>query len=390
VRRRQWSGRVALAVLLIGIGGGPASAGTPVDPLAGPGLLVSPAAAATPVVTATSFIVADLADGDVLAAQNARLGLAPASAQKLLTALALGPDLPDDLVWTASFDAAAVDGSKVGTVPGSTYTVADLMHGLVLGSGNDCAQAIAELSGGMAAAASEMSAVARDLGATDTVVTNTSGLDAPGQVTSARDLALVGRAALDDERLASLVTTERYAFPGAGTTFGPERPRFEVGNHNRLIGGYPGALGLKTGYTDAARSSIVAAAERDGRRYVVVVLQAEGQTWRHAAALLDWAFATPADLSPVGSLDAVPGQSEVEGDGAAVEPDTDVADDEVPVGNDGQGPGDDVVAAPATDRPAGPWWADLPTPALVLAVLLSALLVAAGVMRARVLLLRRR
>ena len=304
----------ALAVLLVLLGAGPAdaasglvarttaAAGPAADPLSASGLLAPAGAAAPPAVSATAWIVADLSDGDVLAAQNARSPLAPASTLKLLTALALGPGLPDDTVWTGSADAANVDGSKVGTKPGSLYTVGDLMHGLLLGSGNDCAQALAELSGGMPAASTAMTALARDLGATDTVVANTSGLDAPGQVSSARDLAVIGRAALQDDRVAALAITPRYQFPGVGTTFGPERPRFEVGNHNRLLGAYDGAIGLKNGYTDAARGSFVGAAERDGRRYVVAVLQAEGPTWRHAAALLDWAFSTPSGLAAVGSL----------------------------------------------------------------------------------------
>lgn len=368
---------VLLGLVLALLGGAPAAVAQQgvLDPLSAPGVLVSASAAPPPVVTATGWIVADLDDADVLAAGNARTPLAPASTIKLLTALALAPDLPDDQVWTGTHDAAAVDGSKVGVVPGSTYTVDDLLHGLLLGSGNDCAQALSELAGGIPEATAEMESVAAGLGATDTVVGGTSGLDAPGQVTSARDLALIGRAVLAEPRLAELVATPRYAFPGPGTTFGPERPRFEVGNHNRLLARYPGALGLKNGYTDAARGSFVGAAERDGRRYVVAVLQAEGPTWQHAAALLDWAFATPADLPAVGSLDPSPDEA----------PAVLGAPPQLPVG-DG--------AAVSASHPSGAsvertWWQGLPGPVRAVGVLLGLLVAAVVVLRARVLLLRR-
>lgn len=347
------------------------------DPLSSPGVLVDASAAPPPGVTATSWIVVDLADGDVLAAQNARAALAPASTLKLLTALALTPGLPDDAVWTGSYDAAAIDGSRVGTVTGSTYTVADLLHGLLLGSGNDCAQGLAELAGGMPTALDEMISTAAGLGATDTVVAGTSGLDAAGQVSSARDLALFGRAVLADPRLSAVVATPRYSFPGAGTTSGPERPRFEVDNHNRLLGRYPGALGLKNGYTVAARGSFVAAAERHGRRYLVAVLQAEGSTWQLAASLLDWAFAAPPDLPAVGSIDG------------PVEPVSDEAPSRAPADAAHAGaapatPFTDAVPAATATTTAGP------SPVVVALLVVAALALTVVVLRTRVLVRRRR
>lgn len=311
VRRRAAALVLALATLLAagttaGATGpypGPhpgTDAGT--DRLAGPGVVVDPLAPAPPPITATSWLVADLDTGEVLAAQNARLPLAPASTLKLLTLLALAPGLDRDAEYTGTHEAAAVEGSKVGVVPGSVYTVDDLVHGLMLASGNDAAGALAELSGGMTAAAARMTGAARDLGADDTRAANASGLDAPGQVSTAYDLALIGRAVLADPELAAVVQTRTYDFPGAGTTWGPERPRFQIANHNRLLTTYQGALGLKNGYTDAARGSFVGAVERDGRRYVVTLMAAEGKTWQLARSLLDWALATGTSAQAVGSL----------------------------------------------------------------------------------------
>ncbi len=109
---------------------------------------------------------------------------------------------------------------------------------------------------------------------------------------------------LDDARLAQVVLTPQYPFPGAGEGFGRARPTFMIGNHNRLLGSYDGLLGLKNGYTDAARGSLVAAAERDGRRLVAVVLRAEGSEADQCAALMDWAFALPETAEPVTTLQA--------------------------------------------------------------------------------------
>lgn len=337
----------------------------PADGLEGPGVVVDPTSSPPPAVTAQSWVVADLDSGDVLASSNAHVSLPPASTIKLLTLLALAPELPPDTLYTATQGDAAIDGSKVGMVPGSVYTVTDLLHGLMLASGNDAANALAALSGGMPAATTRMQDVADEIGATDTVVRNTSGLDEPGQGSTAYDLALVGRAVLERPELAELVTTTRYAFPGEGTSHGPERPRFEIANHNRLLTRYDGALGLKNGYTDAARGSFVAGVERDGRRYVVALMAAEGVTWQLSRDLLDWALAGGGDGEPVGSLDAV-------------EPDPvlDASAQDGEQGSDGEATGSDGAGVPETAlRTAGAGATPgLLTPTVVLLGLVSLVL----------------
>ena len=259
---------------------------------------------APPAPQATGWLLADLDSGEVIAAQGAHTRLAPASTLKVLTALAIGSGLDLDTPYTARDADAAVDGSKVGLVPGSRYTVRDLLNGLMLGSGNDCAEALAAVFGGDRKAVTRMNEVARSLGAEDTRAATPSGLDATGQVTTAYDLALISRAALDDATVSKVMATRNYKFPAEGKALGAGRKRFDIQNHNRLLGSFPGATGGKTGFTTLARQSFVGSAERNGRRYVVTLLHGEGRPWQQAGELLDWAFAYAPKAEPVGELAA--------------------------------------------------------------------------------------
>src|SRR3954468_4547083 len=276
--------------------------------LAQPGLHVTlPAGAARPpALRATAFIVADLSTGNVLAACNAHVPLAPASTLKILTALALHSRIDPNTLYVATSADASMDGTRVGLVPGSRYGVGDLWHGLLMGSGNDAANALASLVGGTATAAGLMTTTAHGLGAGDTVVSNTSGLDAAGQVTSVYDLALFGRALLKDPTLAGLVRTKTYRFPDTGTTFGRTRKSYQIQNHDLLLFNYPGATGIKNGYTTAAGASFVGSASRNGHSYVVALLRTEVNSWKLAASLLDWAFVAGGRAAPVGVLDPTP------------------------------------------------------------------------------------
>ncbi len=251
---------------------------------------------------AASWLIADLNSRSVLAARRAHVPLAPASTLKIFTALALAPKLDPAKVYRGQEADAAIDGTKVGIDPGSTYTVNDLLHGMMMGSGNDCANALGALVGGTPKAVDLMQETALGLGAFDTVPRNTSGLDAKGQVSSAYDLALAGSAALQDKQLATIMKTTAYKFPGIGKSLSKKRERYETQNHNRLLRNYDGSIGVKNGYTVAARGSFVGAATRGGRTYLVVVMRSEGSTWRQAADLLDWAFAHGKRANPVGAL----------------------------------------------------------------------------------------
>lgn len=261
------------------------------------GVVVAENAPELPEIDAKAWLVADAETGDVLAARNAHNELPPASTLKLLTAITLIDGLDPELSYEATDADAGVEGSRVGLAPEETYSFDDLTHGLMLASGNDAAHAIAELSGGQDAAIDAMNAEARRLGAVNTVAHTPHGLDEPGQISTAYDLALIARSALGDPVLAEILRTTAYDFPGLdGTTF-------QIQNQNRLLGSYEGALGLKTGFTSEAGHTIAAAAERDGVRLIVTVLDpADGRAEPVAAALLDWGFAAVGTAEPVGTL----------------------------------------------------------------------------------------
>lgn len=275
-----------------------------------------------PDVEAEAWLVADLDSGTILATRNAHVPLPPASTIKLLTALAVLPHVDPDAAYTSTDDDARVEGSRVGLVPDERYSVTDLEHGLLLASGNDAAYALGELAGGQQAAVDLMNAEAARLGAFSTHAVTTHGLDESGQVSSAYDLALVGRAALADEHLATLVATGTYDFPGL------DGETYQIQNQNRLLRAYDGALGLKTGYTSKAGHTLVAAAERDGLQLVVSVLGSEGRAENVAADLLDWGFAAAGTAEPVGTLitpDDVEAAREAAEAAAEAEPDGEAA-----------------------------------------------------------------
>jgi serine-type D-Ala-D-Ala carboxypeptidase (penicillin-binding protein 5/6) len=261
-----------------------------------------PGVPAPPVPKAVGWLVADLDSRQIIAGHAVHTPLAPASTMKIFTALALAPRLAPATVYTASEASTAVDGTKIGLVAGSRYTADQLLHGLIMSSGNDCAIALGELAGGQDAAIALMQSTARSLGALDTVVRTTSGLDAPGQASSAYDLALAGSAALKNPQLARLMTTRAFDFPAEGTSLGADRKTFSIQTHNKLIYNTPGATGIKNGYTVAARGSFVGSATRSGRSYIAVVLRAEGSTWHAVDDLLTWAFRYGPQAGPVGRL----------------------------------------------------------------------------------------
>ncbi|MEV4813982.1 D-alanyl-D-alanine carboxypeptidase family protein [Micromonospora avicenniae] len=266
--------------------------------LATAGLVVPPGAPAPPKTTATSWLVADLDTGQVLGGCGPHEYGTPASVQKLLLAATMLPRLdPKQVVTVTDEDMDIEPGSSaVGLVEGGRYTVETVWLGLLLNSGNEAANVLARLGGGVDGAVGgvrEMNAYAHRLGALQTHAVTPSGLDGRGQFTSAYDLALIARACFADQTFRRYALTEVARIPAqrAQRTKG-----FQIQNENQLIYNYPGALGGKTGFTDLARHTYVGAAERDGRRLVATLLGAESQPrrgWEQGAALLDWGFALP-------------------------------------------------------------------------------------------------
>ncbi|MFI7294734.1 D-alanyl-D-alanine carboxypeptidase family protein [Streptomyces sp. NPDC050121] len=300
--------------------GGAAGAGAPRVKTPRPSLLyrsgtqVRPhrGAPEVPDVSALSWLVADARSGAVLAASNAHRKLPPASTLKTLFALTVLPVLPGGIrhrVGEEELMDLGPGSSLVGVAEGHTYQVADLWRGVFLNSGNDAVHVLAALSGGWQATAVRMQDKARSLGALDTHVRSPDGYDTPGQVSSAYDLAVFGRAGLRNADFARYCGTAEAAFPG------DDGSAYEITNTNRLLTGadgvepYPGLIGIKNGYTSNAGNTLVAAARRGGRTLVVTVLNPRAgdgfAVYEEARELLDWGFAAAGRVDAVGSLDAL-------------------------------------------------------------------------------------
>jgi D-alanyl-D-alanine carboxypeptidase (penicillin-binding protein 5/6) len=317
---------LALSLLLgatgaVGVSGGssfaqpaPAAAATQRPPatvggeeLARRGVIVNlrPGVPAPPAVPAASWVLADMTTGAIVAARGPHTRRLPASTLKTLTALTLIPVLPADRPIVATDADVRADGTRVGLLTGSSYTAGQLFQGLLMASGNDAAYALARVGGGVGGlpqTLAAMNARATQLGAFDTVARDPSGLDRPGQTSSAYDLALIGRAAMQLQAFRTYVTTKTATFPGGTGPDGKARRPFIINNHNRLLYNYPGTIGIKNGYTLAARQTFIGAASRGGRTYLLTELAGTNASWRPKAALLDWAFAHGAALAPVGRL----------------------------------------------------------------------------------------
>lgn len=245
-------------------------------------------------------VVVDADTGRVLHAENANRRLRPASLTKLMTALLVMEHLdagahPDD-TWSVSGRAAGQPASRLGLRPGRSLSVDSVLDALLVASANDAAVVAAEgVAGSESVFVSRMNAAAARLGLTRTRFGNASGL--PGaQYTTARDMAALARHLW--QRFPA--QRPRYARPGI-----THAGRW-VGSTNRLIGSYPGAMGMKTGFTCRAGFNMVAAARRDGRTLIAVVLGASTRQGRDGAVrrLLDRGFARKATDGAI-TLDAL-------------------------------------------------------------------------------------
>nr|WP_233608417.1 D-alanyl-D-alanine carboxypeptidase family protein [Nocardia stercoris] len=310
----------------------------PSPPVGGPKLggcgLVLPDGAPPPPpeISATAWLLADMDSGKVLAAKDPHGRYRPASIIKSLLAIVALSNLHMDTVVTGTQDDANADGTRVGIGPGGKYTNLQLMHALLMHSGNDAAHAIAAQLGGDEATVAKMNAKAKELGALDTRAATPSGLDGPGMSTSAYDMATIFRAAMTIPTFADIVHTEQYDFPGypANPTVpgDQDHPGFPIANDNQLLYDYDGDLGGKTGFTDDARQTFVTAAERGGHRLILTLLKADVRPIRppeQATRLLDYGFALPAGAN-IGTLPGAPAATAPGAEPQVAIPPTTVAD----------------------------------------------------------------
>jgi D-alanyl-D-alanine carboxypeptidase (penicillin-binding protein 5/6) len=251
-----------------------------------------------PTTLATSYLIADLNTGQVLAAKNAHLRLPPASTLKTLMAVALLPRLNPSSLYQAQLTDQNVIGSKAGIYPGRRYTVQSLWNAALLRSGNDAALALAHAAGGFKKTVSLMNQSAHKLQALDTLARTPHGLDSPGQVSSAYDLALIARAAMKRSDFRKYVDTVKFVFPNSGKKNVP----LKIYNQNKLLVTYSGAIGIKTGYTSQAMNTYIGAATRHGHTILVTLMHLGYGRDALAAQLLNWGFAAEGKVKPVGVL----------------------------------------------------------------------------------------
>jgi D-alanyl-D-alanine carboxypeptidase (penicillin-binding protein 5/6) len=227
-------------------------------------------------------------DGRVLWSGNAGKRVQPASLAKMMTALLVIEGGGLDETVTVSRAAARETGTRLGLREGDRLKARDLLTAAIVRSANDACRALADARGGTETKfVATMNARAKELGLKDTRFANACGHDADGQYSTAADLAA----------LANQVAKKTDYMGAAGLSRATVRTEggreFSFDNTNALIGRYPGAIGLKTGTTPGAGTCVVALAEKDGARVLMVLLRARDRWWG-GDALLDRAFAAEA------------------------------------------------------------------------------------------------
>ncbi len=238
---------------------------------------ITPAVAEALEVSATAAVLMDADMGQVLYEKNGDRQMLIASTTKIMTALVvLEHAAPDDVI-TVTPDHMA-EGSSMYLRAGETVRVEELLYGLLLCSGNDAALALTECAGGLTPFVALMNEKAAALGMAHTSFANPNGLDADGHYSTARDMAVLAAAAVENP-------TFRRICSSRSVTIGQRT----MENHNRLLRQVEGCVGLKTGYTRAAGRTLVSCTERDGCRLVAVTLQ-DGNDWADHAALYNYGF----------------------------------------------------------------------------------------------------
>ncbi len=256
------------------------------------GALCPVARAAGPEVSAQSAVVLTADTGTVLFEKDGHTPRPVASTTKIMTALLAleaAQEQGDPLVDITQ-EMVAVEGSSMGLQTGDSISLTGLAAGMLLASGNDAANAAAlYLDGSLESFAARMNQRAAALGMEDTHFVTPSGLDGEdaqglGHLSTAYDMALLARAALEDQAFRQLCSS-----PSLAVEFAEPVKRVTYTNHNKLLTQYPGCVGVKTGFTKEAGRCLVSAAERDGALLIAVTLNAPND-WQDHTALLDYGF----------------------------------------------------------------------------------------------------
>jgi D-alanyl-D-alanine carboxypeptidase (penicillin-binding protein 5/6) len=225
-------------------------------------------------------------DGAVVWQKNAAQRLAPASLTKLMTALLAAEQLEPQERITVDAMAARETGSRLGLLPGDTFSARDLLAATLIASANDACRALADHAAGTQAAfVQRMNQRAQQLGLRNTRFANACGHDAPGHTSSVQDLRLLARAVLQQPLLTELVAQQRREIVSLDGL-----RSFTLVSTNALLGRYEGAVGIKTGSTPLAGHCLVALIRRGPHSVLLVMLKGKDRWW-DTADMLDIAFA---------------------------------------------------------------------------------------------------
>jgi D-alanyl-D-alanine carboxypeptidase len=236
-----------------------------------------------PILSAQAVLAVDLDSGLALYEKEPDKPLFPASTTKIMTALVAMDYYPRDLVLEVG--EIKVEGQKMGLVKGEKISVDDLLYGLLVFSANDAAEVLAQAyPGGREAFVTAMNSKADELQLVDTFFTNPTGLDGDSQVTTARDLIRLADYAMQNQHLAQIVGQKEKYVKSVDGKIG-----HKLVSTNELLGKVEGVLGVKTGWTEAARENLVTYLEREGKRIMIVVLASQDR-FSETRELIDWIF----------------------------------------------------------------------------------------------------
>lgn len=244
-------------------------------------------------VKAAAAVLFDKATGEVLYEKNSKERMSIASTTKIMTAIIVIENADLSATHTVSFSESAVEGSALGIKAGDKISVKNLLHGLMIVSGNDASFALATAtSGTVEAFVGLMNKKARQLNLANTHFTNPAGLSDDEHYSSAYDLAKLTSYALDNPIFSQLCSLKDYKL----TLISPKKSIY-LHNHNRLLSEYSGCIGVKTGYTERAGRCLVSAAKRNSQVLIAVTLN-DGDDWKDHKKMLDFGFASSVEYVP--------------------------------------------------------------------------------------------
>lgn len=245
-------------------------------------------------ISAKAYVLMEASSGEVILSKNADEQLSMASTTKIMSALLTLEQEDIDLQFVVDSEAIKVEGSSMGLQEGDTVDLYTLAVGMLLPSGNDASNAAAvRIAGSLPEFAKLMNSRASEIGMTNTSFVTPSGLDDEYHYSTAYDMALLAREAIQNPEFAEICKQTEIA-----VSFGNPPYNRTLTNHNKLLEWYDGAIGMKTGYTRKSGRCLVSVAERNGVQLICVTLN-DPDDWRDHEVLLNYGFAniTPNEIT---------------------------------------------------------------------------------------------